>query len=362
MRIPVSTNTRRGLIVSAAGLAVTALLAAPSAQAASHAAPTTVTAKPSPRLAAAKTAAAAAKKLGDDATAGSYLDRATGKMVITITHEADANTVRAAGATPRLVTRSGAQLGKVGSAMKAARVGGTSWGVDPVSDRLLISADSTVTGANLARVRAVADRFGAAAHLERVAGAFSTRIAGGDAIWGSQYRCSLGFNVTNGAATYFLTAGHCGNVEPYWYDTPGNYIGTTVDSHFPYDDFAIVQYGGSVPADGSVDLYNGTYQDITGAADAYVGEPVTRSGSTSGVHGGGVQALNVTVNYGSEGIVYGLIQTNVCAEPGDSGGSLFDGSTAIGLTSGGSGNCTSGGTTFFQPVTEPLAYYGVSVF
>jgi streptogrisin D len=74
-----------------------------------------------------------------------------------------------------------------------------------------------------------------------------------------------------------------------------------------------------------------------------------------------VEALNVSVTY-PEGRVDGLIRTNVCAEPGDSGGSLFDGSIALGLTSGGSGNCTFGGTTFFQPVTEPLAVYGVSVY
>ena len=85
------------------------------------------------------------------------------------------------------------------------------------------------------------------------------------------------------------------------------------------------------------------------------------SGSTTGVHSGTVQALNATVNY-AEGQVRGLIQTNVCAEPGDSGGSLFSGNTAIGLTSGGSGNCTWGGTTFFQPVTEALSVYGVSVY
>jgi hypothetical protein len=349
----ISGSGRKGLIVSAAGLAVTAFLVAPAAQA--------TTAKPSPKAAAAS-AAAVVKKLGDTATAGAYLDRAGGRMVVTITRGADATAVRAAGATPKVVARSNAQLGKVAAAMKTAHVAGTSWGVDPVADQVLISADSTVTGARLAKVQAVARRFGAAAHLRQVAGRFSTRIAGGDAIWGTQYRCSLGFNVTNGSATYFLTAGHCGNVEPNWYDNPGNYIGSTVDSHFPGDDYAIVQYGGSVPADGSVDLYNGGYQDITGAADAYVGESVTRSGSTSGVHGGSVQALNVTVDYGPEGVVYGLIQTNVCAEPGDSGGSLFDGSTAIGLTSGGSGDCTSGGQTFFQPVTEPLAAYGVSVF
>ena len=57
-----------------------------------------------------------------------------------------------------------------------------------------------------------------------------------------------------------------------------------------------------------------------------------------------------------------MIRTTVCAEPGDSGGSLYGGTTALGLTSGGSGNCTTGGTTFFQPVTEPLSVYGVSVY
>jgi streptogrisin D len=67
------------------------------------------------------------------------------------------------------------------------------------------------------------------------------------------------------------------------------------------------------------------------------------------------------VNY-AEGSVSGLIRTNVCAEPGDSGGSLFSGSAAIGLTSGGNGNCTIGGTTYFQPVTEALSVYGVSIY
>ena len=86
-----------------------------------------------------------------------------------------------------------------------------------------------------------------------------------------------------------------------------------------------------------------------------------RSGSTTGVRSGWVTALNATVNY-AEGSVSGLIRTTVCAEPGDSGGSLFAGTTALGLTSGGSGNCSSGGTTYFQPVTEALSRYGVSVF
>ena len=357
MRIFGSAYTRKGLVASAAGLAVAAMFVTPTAQAKT----TTVKAKPSPQAKAAAAADAVAKKLGDKATAGSYLDRSTGKMVITITHSSDAQAVQAAGATPKLVTRSNADLAKVGSAMKTADVAGTAWAVDPATDQVVITTDSTVTGAKLAKVDAVAKRYGAAVRVRKTAGKFSTRIAGGDAIWGSQYRCSLGFNVQVGGTNYFLTAGHCGNVEPYWYDNPGNYIGQTVLSRFPGDDYAFVQYNGSVGPNGCVDLYNGSCQDVYTYANAYVGEYVVRSGSTSGVHGGYVQGLNATVNYGSEGIVYGLIDTNVCAEPGDSGGSLFDGGAAIGLTSGGSGNCSSGGETFFQPVSEPLGIYGGSV-
>ena len=103
-----------------------------------------------------------------------------------------------------------------------------------------------------------------------------------------------------------------------------------------------------------------TGQHIYQAGDATVGEQVTRSGSTSGVHTGTVTGLNATVNY-QEGSVSGLIDTDVCAEAGDSGGSLYDGNTALGLTSGGSGDCQSGGETFFQPVPAALNAYGLTL-
>jgi streptogrisin D len=92
-----------------------------------------------------------------------------------------------------------------------------------------------------------------------------------------------------------------------------------------------------------------------------VGQSVSRSGSTTGVRNGTVNALNSTVCY-PQGCVNQMIRTNVCAQPGDSGGSLFSANRAHGVTSGGSGNCTSGGTTFFQPVSEILSVFGVSVY
>ena len=243
-----------------------------------------------------------------------------------------------------------------------ASIPGTAWATDK-SGKVVVSYDTTVTGAKWTQLSKTTQQFGDRVVLQPMKGKLSKFIAGGDAIYGGQYRCSLGFNVVSGGTYYFLTAGHCGNIASTWYADGAHtsVLGNTAGSSFPTNDYAIVSYTGSATPEGSVDLYNGTRQDITAAGNAYVGESVQRSGSTTGVHGGSVTGLDATVNY-AEGTVYGMIQTNVCAEGGDSGGALFDGSTALGLTSGGSGNCSSGGTTFFQPVTEVLGAYGVSVF
>ncbi len=91
-----------------------------------------------------------------------------------------------------------------------------------------------------------------------------------------------------------------------------------------------------------------------------MGASICRSGATTGMWCGTVQAKDQTVNY-AQGAVTGLTQTNVCAEPGDSGGSWISANQAQGVTSGGSGNCTSGGTTFFQPVNEILSAYGLTL-
>ena len=237
---------------------------------------------------------------------------------------------------------------------------GTAWGIDTRMNQVLVTVDSTVKGARLATVRAVVQRLGSSARLEFAAGTFDLKISGGDAIYGSKYRCSLGFNVISGSTHYFLTAGHCGKPEKKWWTSANHsiFLGNTISASFPGQDYAIVKY------DAAYTTYPGTVgnQDIATAENAFVGESVSRSGSTTGTHTGRVQALNVTVRYQGAGTVRGLVQTSVCAEPGDSGGPFYDGTKALGLTSGGSGDCKSGGTTFFQPVTPALQAFGVSVY
>ncbi|MEU6163848.1 S1 family peptidase [Streptomyces tanashiensis] len=258
-------------------------------------------------------------------------------------------------------TFSAPQLSAAGDAVLAADVAGTAWRVDTATRTLVVTADSTVSPAEIAKIKQRAGANAGALRIERTPGTFNKLISGGDAIYASSWRCSLGFNVRDGAGNYyFLTAGHCTDGAGTWWSNSSHttVLGTTAGSSFPTNDYGIVRYTNtSVTKSGTVGSV-----DITSAANATVGMSVTRRGSTTGIHSGTVTGLNATVNYGGGDIVYGMIQTNVCAEPGDSGGPLYSGSRAIGLTSGGSGNCSSGGTTFFQPVTEALSAYGVSVF
>ncbi len=360
VRISGSKLRRPAVGLAAVGLLVgTAVVATPANAAPESAAAVT------PADAALLRTSALATTLGRTlgaTSAGSYLD-ATGALVVTVTDAAAADTVAAAGATPRLVTRSAATLAKADATLRSTlKTPGTSFNVDPVSNQVLVTYDQSVTGAALAEVRAVVARLGDAARLEATPGTLSTTITGGDAIYGGGSRCSLGFNAGGGGIAYFVTAGHCGNLASTWTLADGTPLGTRVISRFPGDDYAVFRYTNTgVSRPGAVNLYNGSLRDITTSGNAVVGLSVARSGSTTGLRSGTVLGLNATVNY-REGSVSGLIRTNVCAEGGDSGGSLFSGSTALGLTSGGSGNCRTGGITYFQPVTEALAAAGIQVY
>ncbi len=338
MRIS-GSSLRRSAVVLAVGLLVGGTFGTP-VRAAGSGAPTD--------------GVALAASLGER-SAGSYLDD-SGRVVVTVTDAAAARAVRAAGATPRYVARSAAVLARAEAGLATElTLAGTAFAVDPVSNQVLVSVDSTVTGARLAAVKAIVAKLGDAARLESVPGALSVTISGGDAIFTGGSRCSLGFNVRNSSGDFFLTAGHCTNAGATW--TSGSTtLGTRAGSSFPGNDYGIVRYTSNVARPGAVGS-----QDITSAATPSVGQTVFRRGSTTGTRSGQVTALNATVNY-PQGRVSGLIRTTVCAQPGDSGGPLYNGSTAYGLTSGGSGNCSTGGTTFFQPVVEALNVYGVQVY
>ncbi|GAB3933902.1 hypothetical protein GCM10027614_05900 [Micromonospora vulcania] len=227
---------------------------------------------------------------------------------------------------------------------------------------MTITVDDTVSASELTALRAVADRAGAL--LRREPGTLRTLIAAGQAIYGGGSRCSLGANARSGSTYYVITAGHCTNVATTWYtdSTQATVLGTRAGTSYPTNDFGVIRYTGRIAHPSAVYTYPGMVP-INGPGTAYIGQAVCRSGSTTGVRCGVVTGLNQTVNYASGDVIYGLIRTNICAEPGDSGGPLYVAATGtiLGILSGGSGNCTSGGTTYYQPIAEVLAVYGLTI-
>lgn len=229
---------------------------------------------------------------------------------------------------------------------------GTAWGDGEVM------VDSTVGEAARNALRRSGVR------VIRLEGELRVLIAGGQPIYGTSARCSLGANVSQRGVAFFITAGHCTSTSATWYANSGQttVLGTRTGSSFPGNDYGIIRYTNtSIPHPSAVYTYPGTVT-INGPGNPVVGMTVCRSGSTTGVRCGQITGLNQTVNY-ANGTVTGLIRTNICAEPGDSGGPLYNPANGqiIGILSGGSGNCTTGGTTFYQPIQEILSAYGVTI-
>ncbi|MEV4120028.1 S1 family peptidase [Micromonospora sp. NPDC049645] len=245
--------------------------------------------------------------------------------------------------------------------LAGVRTAGTAWGFDPATGRMTLTVDDTVARTELAALRAVADRAGVL--LRREPGTLRPLIAGGQAIYGSGTRCSLGANARSGSTYYVITAGHCTTAAATWYadSAQTTVLGTRTATSYPTNDYGLIRYTGRLAHPSAVYTYPGLVT-INGPGNAYIGQAVCRSGSTTGVRCGTVTGLNQTVNY-STGVIYGLIRTNICAEPGDSGGPLYVASTGtiLGILSGGTGNCTAGGTTYYQPIAEVLAAYGLTL-
>ncbi|MDH2392556.1 S1 family peptidase [Streptomyces sp. HNM0663] len=301
-------------------------------------------------------------RLGPSRTAGTWIG-ADGRSVVAVTDEDAAVEVGRSGARAKVVEHSMSRLRSAVDALSAApRVPGTAWSVDYASNRIVVQADTTVSSDDWSRMSRLAERIGGFVHMERTPGALSPRLNGADPVFSRTGRCSAGFNVTDGRRAFILTAGHCGPPGTAWFQDPQGTkgVGTTTAGRFPGSDFSLVAYGNAdaTAADNVVRLAGRQGVLITAAADPVVGQEVFRSGGTTGVRSGKVTALNATVNY-PEGTVTGLIQTTACAEPGDSGGPLFAGGMALGVTSGGIGDCSSGGTTYFQPVTTAMEALGV---
>ncbi|WP_432121195.1 S1 family peptidase [Streptomyces sp. S1] len=304
----------------------------------------------------------AARQTAGSAYGGAWFDASSGRLVVALTDRAEEAGVRALGADTRVVRHSAAALDRAKARLDAlsAPKGVAGWHVDPKTNSVVVTVVRTERNAPAVRAFVEKARANGPVTVAEAATAPRTYAAGtvgGDPYYTGNVRCSIGFSVHGG----FVTAGHCGRAGAAVRGWDGSAMGTFQGSSFPGDDYAYVSiHSGwwTVP----VVLGWGVTSDrlVRGSAEAPVGASICRSGSTTKWHCGTVLGKNQTVNY-SQGAVHQMTKTSVCAEGGDSGGAFISGDQAQGVTSGGWGNCSSGGETWFQPVNEILGRYGLTL-
>ncbi|WP_084264402.1 S1 family peptidase [Actinomadura macra] len=281
--------------------------------------------------------------------AGSYLD-GSGNLVVNVTNATAAQQVRTAGAKARIVKHGMQPLND--SKSKLDRFAGTkgatglSWGVDVVTNAVVVyvpkSDNDAATKSLLKQARSISGNV----KIQRVSGAARLTLGPGDAIMTGGSRCSVSAFGVSGSTTYLVTAGHCTNAGATW-TAGGQTVGTRQLSSFPNNDYGTIRVTNT--------SMTTTNAQLTEVGKPPVGTQIQKKGSTTGTTSGTIRAYDRTVNY-SEGAVTGLIATNACAQPGDSGGSLQSGNIAVGITSGiSSSSCNgSGFESFFQPLDEAM--------
>ncbi|MGW5053026.1 S1 family peptidase [Actinokineospora sp. NPDC004072] len=307
------------------------------------------------REAAARALVPAVSEAAGAAFGGVWLER--GAVRVAVADPAAVPAVAAAGGTAEVVAHPATALAEVKSALDARAADApaeiTGWYVDVRSNAVVVNALS-----DSAAVKSFVDDYAAVrVQLVDARPRLYADVVGGDAYYiNNSSRCSIGFAVEGG----FVTAGHCGEAGAAVEGSDKSAMGTVEASTFPGDDYGWVRTNDSWTPSPVVKGYDSADVTVTGAEQAAVGASICRSGSTTGWHCGTVESLDETVQY-PQGTVSGLTRTNVCAEPGDSGGSWVSGTQAQGVTSGGSGDCDTGGTTYFQPVGEILEAYGLTL-
>ncbi|MFI6858016.1 S1 family peptidase [Streptomyces sp. NPDC050416] len=301
-----------------------------------------------------------------DRFAGAWLRGTTSQeLVVATTDTADVATIKAQGAKAAVVKKSLRDLTAVKRKLDAAAARVSTrdtplWYVDVPANRVVVQAGNKAAAATFVKA---AGLDGKSVDVKVTANRprLMPDVTGGDAYYtDGTARCSVGFSVTKGEQEGFASAGHCGKQGARTTGFDKAEQGTFQASTFPGKDMSWVAVNDQWNATPNVKGEGDKKVEITGSVQALVGAAVCRSGSTTGWHCGKVEQHDTSVSY-AEGKVDGLTQTTVCAEPGDSGGPYVAGVQAQGVTSGGTGDCKSGGTTFFQPINPLLSEFGLTL-
>lgn len=315
-------------------------------------------------------------KLGDS-YAGAWIPDGADKLTVGVTDPADVAAVKAEGADAEVVTKSQDDLDSATAALednasKAVKSGAVrGWFVDVESNTVVMLAPpgkeaaakqfAKDSGAGTVAVQTTTDQ-----------GEPTSGLLGGDQYFINQTgtTCSVGFAVTSGSANGYVTAGHCGKAGDSTNAGDGTEIGAFARSDFPLTDYAWVKTNTNWTPRPSVNNYSDSKTDdevlIGGSDEATTkGAAICRSGATGKFSCGTLTWPEAAVVY-PEGIVTGLRgSVDMCAGPGDSGGSVISGNQAQGIISGiiayKASPCPDQTATFYQPINPVLKAYGLSL-
>jgi streptogrisin C len=162
------------------------------------------------------------------------------------------------------------------------------------------------------------------------------------------FRCSLGFNGTDGSGRAVnISAGHCDpnrdaagtGAASIAFETHGaefgDRFGTFAKSTVEGLDYSVIKIDDAASKrfeNNFVRAPGANPVPITGTADPVVGAPVCKSGLTTGFSCGTINSVNQIVDVGTRTLKNGFT-ANICALQGDSGGAIVTGTRALGISS-----------------------------
>jgi hypothetical protein len=188
--------------------------------------------------------------------------------------------------------------------------------------------------------------------LPATAAAAPTPIGGGSVLSTlGGGRCTAGFAATSGETGYLIAGPGCPNGDLY---IGGVLVGPSTAS----PGYSVVEVTNTA-AWTLVPWVDGTVT-IGGSTPAPIGGTVCLIDTRTGTRCGAVTAVNQTISF-PEGVITGLTRTNICLEPGGGAVAYLSGDQAQGTPVGGSGSCSSGGVSYFQPVNPILSAYGLTL-
>ncbi|MCF2127127.1 S1 family peptidase [Strepomyces sp. STD 3.1] len=359
---------RRGIKVAHAAVALSGLLVVFVAPAAHPVPAPIVDAIAAQRLAA---------DLGPHDTAGVYYRN--NRPVIAVTNATAAHAVRSAGGLPEVVEHSTAELQAAHADLdKLAGIPNTVWGIDSPSNSVTVELYDGVSLEDRSRIEETIKEHGNAIRIEEHSGVLEESatyyMRGGLGISNGNRICSAAFNVENRAGKKFLlSAGHCvvGGYDHWWRRTGQVYLGPVHEWGYEPEDYAFIEYKNSdVVAVGSLQLRNESEQSITTSRDPVTGESVKRVGTMSQDLVGKVIRTSTTVTYTTGATLYNMIESDLCNVGGDSGGALYSGTSALGITSGGNhldkpcsdSDAEVGRRSFYQNVQRLVSREGYEVY